>query len=242
MSLSSAYIDPEVITVPHDLKIVRRGAIPSSDFPRFLPLGEVLALYNRCLSLLDETSTPAIEFVSSVPREGTTTIVTEVALAVCGLFKNRILLIDATGAPSPLGRSLESEIPATLDTVLMGQAPITDALATLPDVELHFATLSIGGLNNHKQPTTRAVQTLFTRLRQYYELILVDGGATQGEHFSPVLARSVDGVVLVVEAERTRMPVVDWSLQQLENSRAKLLGTVLNKRRFHIPKRIYDLM
>jgi Mrp family chromosome partitioning ATPase len=242
MSLSSANLGPEVIASPHDLKIVRHGAIPSSDFPRFLPLGEVLALYNRCLSLLDEGTSPAIEFVSSVRGEGTSTIVTEVALAVCGLLKNRILLIDATGSPSPLGRSLENELPASLDTVLMGQAPITDALATLPDVELHFATLGTGGQNGSRLPSTRSIQTLFSRLRQYYELILVDGGSVQSDNYSPVLARSVDGVVLVVEAERTRMPVVDWSLQLLENSKARLLGTVLNKRRYHIPKRVYELM
>jgi Mrp family chromosome partitioning ATPase len=242
MSLSSANIEPEFVTVPHDLKIVRHGAIPSSAFPRLLPLGEVLALYNRCLSLLDEGTSPAIEFVSSVRGEGASTIVTEVALAVCGLLKNRILLIDATGTPSPLSRSLGDDVPASLDTVLLGQAPITDALTTLPDVELHFATLSPGGTNGNRLPSTRSIQTLFSRLRQYYELILVDGGSVQSDNYSPVLARAVDGVVLVVEAERTRMPVVDWSLQLLETSKARLLGTVLNKRRFHIPKRVYELM
>ena len=119
---------------------------------------------------------------------------------------------------------------------------VVDVGWTLPDVELHFATLGTGGQNGSRLPSTRSIQTLFSRLRQYYELILVDGGSVQSDNYSPVLARSVDGVVLVVEAERTRMPVVDWSLQLLENSKARLLGTVLNKRRYHIPKRVYELM
>ncbi|HVJ55909.1 MAG TPA: hypothetical protein VM689_25835 [Aliidongia sp.] len=242
MSLPSTNTDTEIVTVPHDLKIVRRGVTPSSDFQRFLPLGEVLSLYNRCQLLLDEESCPAIEFVGSVHGEGTSTIVAEVALAVCGLLKSRILLIEATGTPSALGQSLATEIPASLDKVLTGQAPITDALATLPDVELHYATLSIGGMGSNRLPNTRAIQTLFSRLRQYYELILVDGGCIQSDNYSPILSKAVDGVVLVIEADRTRMPVVDWSLQILNTSKAHVLGTVLNKRRFHIPKRVYDLL
>jgi len=51
-----------------------------------------------------------------------------------------------------------------------------------------------------------------------------------------------DGVVLVVESERTRSEVVDHALDRLKSAGAEILGVVLNKREFHIPKGIYRFL
>lgn len=54
------------------------------------------------------------------------------------------------------------------------------------------------------------------------------------------LAGKVDGVVLVVESERTRREVALQYKDRLEKSGAHILGVVLNKRRFHIPEWVYN--
>jgi len=54
-----------------------------------------------------------------------------------------------------------------------------------------------------------------------------------------VLTRCVGGVVLVVEAERTRAPIVEQARRAVEANGGRLLGVVMNKRRYHIPRAIY---
>jgi Mrp family chromosome partitioning ATPase len=50
----------------------------------------------------------------------------------------------------------------------------------------------------------------------------------------------VDGVVLVVEAEKTRWPVAETVRDKIKNSGGNILGIVLNKRRYYIPDWIYN--
>jgi Mrp family chromosome partitioning ATPase len=46
--------------------------------------------------------------------------------------------------------------------------------------------------------------------------------------------------VIVVEAERTRAPVVERLVSLLQRAGAPLAGSILNKRRFYVPSFIYD--
>jgi Mrp family chromosome partitioning ATPase len=53
------------------------------------------------------------------------------------------------------------------------------------------------------------------------------------------VSRQVDGVVLVLAAEDTRWPVAERVKESIERSGGRVLGIVLNKRRYHIPPCIY---
>ena len=53
------------------------------------------------------------------------------------------------------------------------------------------------------------------------------------------VSSQVDGVILVVEAERTRWPVAASVKESIERGGGRLLGVVFNKRRHYIPAFIY---
>lgn len=50
----------------------------------------------------------------------------------------------------------------------------------------------------------------------------------------------VDGVILVVRAEETRWEVAQAAAQRLSQAGAKLMGSVLNARKYYMPKWVYD--
>lgn len=56
------------------------------------------------------------------------------------------------------------------------------------------------------------------------------------------LAAQLDGVVLVLEAERTRWEVAREAKQLMDGIGVKLLGVILNKRKRHIPDFLYRLL
>ena len=76
-------------------------------------------------------------------------------------------------------------------------------------------------------------------LRQKYDLVFIDSSSASSSPDGIEIARRVDGVVLVVEAEKTRWQVVENLKEKIENSGGNILGMVFNKRRFYIPESIY---
>jgi Mrp family chromosome partitioning ATPase len=77
------------------------------------------------------------------------------------------------------------------------------------------------------------------RIRKNFDVILLDSPPAtiisgNFDYFS-----KTDGVVLVVEAEKTRLPVLESTVNKVKKSGGRILGIVLNKRRYHIPDFIY---
>jgi Mrp family chromosome partitioning ATPase len=54
-----------------------------------------------------------------------------------------------------------------------------------------------------------------------------------------VICGKVDGVVMVIESGKTRKQVALRAKKDIVEAGGKVLGVVLNKRRYHIPKWIY---
>jgi Mrp family chromosome partitioning ATPase len=80
---------------------------------------------------------------------------------------------------------------------------------------------------------------LWRDLRERFADIAIDLPSPAASRLGMAIAPSCDGVVVVLEAEKTRVPVATNLVANLRAVRANVLGTVLNKRRFHLPARIY---
>lgn len=77
-------------------------------------------------------------------------------------------------------------------------------------------------------------------LRFVFDYVFLDCSALKTSDTAALLAPAVDGVVVVVEAERTRKEQVRNALNTIETAKGNLLGCVLNKRRYSIPNWIYS--
>ncbi|MEW5726532.1 MAG: hypothetical protein AB1918_01770 [Pseudomonadota bacterium] len=84
------------------------------------------------------------------------------------------------------------------------------------------------------------VEAYWARLAEAADLIILDTPPVLASPLAQALAPTADGVVLVVEAERTRAAVARAARDALVAAGANVLGVVLNKRRLHVPKALYD--
>jgi Mrp family chromosome partitioning ATPase len=50
----------------------------------------------------------------------------------------------------------------------------------------------------------------------------------------------MDGVIMVTQAESTRWEVAQSAKKMIENTKVKVQGVVLNRRKWHIPRWIYQ--
>ena len=76
-------------------------------------------------------------------------------------------------------------------------------------------------------------------LKKNFSLIIVPTPGIISNPVSAILSRSYDGIVFVIEAERTRAPVAKQALHSLDATGQKVLGVVLNKQRHYIPDWLY---
>jgi len=83
------------------------------------------------------------------------------------------------------------------------------------------------------------MKKLFIKLKENFDSILIDAPPVIGHPETLALSKLTDGVLLVIKANLTRLEVIDEAKGQLQSAGAKVLGVVLNERRFFIPGGIY---
>ena len=76
-------------------------------------------------------------------------------------------------------------------------------------------------------------------LKSVFDYVLIDCSPIGHDATAASLAPISDGVVLVVEAGRTRRSHIQFSEQILRSAHGKVVGYVLNKRRYLIPDWLY---
>lgn len=83
------------------------------------------------------------------------------------------------------------------------------------------------------------VKSILDDLRVQFDQIFIHSASPLKSPENINYAISADGVVLVLEAERARKPVVNEVKHKLETAGARILGTVLDNRKLYIPHFIY---
>ena len=80
------------------------------------------------------------------------------------------------------------------------------------------------------------------RSARHYAHTLIDCPSIGASHEATVLAPNVDGVVLVVEADRTKRDQILRVRQTIEMAQGELMALVLNKRRHVVPEWLYRML
>ncbi|HUR37753.1 MAG TPA: CpsD/CapB family tyrosine-protein kinase [Terriglobales bacterium] len=85
-----------------------------------------------------------------------------------------------------------------------------------------------------------AIQAAVQGLRRSFDFVLIQAPPVAETGSTGLLAGSVDGTVVVVEASATSRSAARHAVDELRRANAKVLGAVLNNRSFPIPKAIYE--
>lgn len=173
------------------------------------------------------------------PGEGKSTIAVNIASALAEEAGRDVLLVDANvEAPVLHERFNIPETPGLFDVIdgkVAGQGTVVNtSLRVLPIGSDHARP---GGLV--KSQRMEGLKEFLAAHRARSGFVVLDGSSIFGAVNSAPLASSCDGVVLVVESEKTRWEVVQSARDQLRDAGAEVLGVVLNRRRYYIPRSVY---
>ena len=173
---------------------------------------------------------------------GTSTSALAFASQLALMSAGNVLLIDASLSPGGLSQQLGlgklrgySDLLFNQDTPPLAQ----DCIVRLSDQP--FDVLPVGTWKRGRDRLDpEQLRVLLHQLSNQYRFVVIDGEAIYASADSLVIGTLVDGVILVVCAEETRWEVAQAASQRLTQAGARLIGSVFNKRKYYMPKWLYE--
>ena len=214
---------------------------------------EFLALKQAVQQAHTEQGKQIFTVTSSIAGEGCTTIAYYLALMLVqsmndpdndekfeySKFQQRgILIIDGNLEKPALHKLFNVDQRMGLTEFMMS----TNSSIYTKKIYTNKMNLITSGNSNkqwHDLWNSDRIELLFNNLRQQYEYIFIDAPPVISQPETLALSKFTDGALLVVKANETRTQVIQEAADQLQNNGVKVLGVVLNERKFFIPKGIY---
>lgn len=204
--------------------------------------GEFYELAQVLFPVSDPPAHKVIQITSCHYSEGVTTVTLALAEFFAKTFEGRVLALEANARKPSFRDILGLESGGSLIGTLFDQWPIDRAATEVPPHR--FGVLPAGMLG--RVPVAEWERALFTRLpavidqlRATYRCILVDSPPVIPHVDATLISPCVDGVIVVVAAGVTPSEVLDHAIGKLSGAKANILGTILNKREYSIPKWLY---
>lgn len=200
---------------------------------------EMAHLHHQVDFLASNTSHKLIQFLGSRRGEGVSTIVREFAKVAVERYGKSVLVLDS--AYQDPARRININVTCEygwLDLMEKGEL-IDKAIFRIGESNLYFAPISFQASLVPPVNDLSMTVNLWKKLKERFDLILVDSSSDPNISESIALSRNVDGVLLVVEAEKTRRRVVEKVKDRIVANGGSILGIVFNKRRYYIPDIIY---
>ena len=200
---------------------------------------EFLKLDRRLKRAIPDKENRIVLFSSASGREGTSTVVANLAVTMAKKVERRVLLVDANLRHPSLHNDFQGR-----------RSPgLVDYLNEDVDLERIIDPTSVDGLDLipagsaadsplHLLGSPRLPE-MINQLATDYDYMLFDCAHVGAYGDANVLAPLTDGVILVIQSGVARKEVVGHAKEILTTAGARILGVVLNRRRFFIPRAIY---
>ena len=197
---------------------------------------EMIDLYQTITAALPENNNRTVLFVGSRSNEGTSTIARQLARVASLRMEKSVLLIDLDRSRPDL--HVYSTLKAKPD-IQDGEDQTGLSLTRVEESSLYVMPLFWRIMVTPKTIDYAKRGDFWESLKDQFDLIIVDSPPASMFPDGPAIVSRLDGVILVVEAEKTRWHVALSVKEKILKSGGNILGIVFNKRRLYIPELIY---
>lgn len=179
---------------------------------------------------------------ASMHGEGTTTTAAVFASILVRRRGGRVAVVEANlrtpSFPTVFGTTGE----VGFADLVLGREPIA-RVAQAVEVANLFA---ISGGQVPGAPSalfdSPGMRSALEQLRAEFDFVVVDLPPVNVYSDASILGPHLDGTLLVIEADRTRVPDVERTRRSLERVGARVMGSVLNRKRSYIPAFLEELL
>ena len=221
--------------------------------PQYLPrlskkAEKQLASNFKELSMIDgnivgiKKDVKTIYVTSCFNGEGKTISAINIAYGLALYAGRNVLLIDGNLNAPQIHRLFNVDIYPGFRDILYSNIRLEDVI-----VPTEYSNLAImtGGSTTVEKPipyNEDALKALISHAREQFDYVIFDGNSVFGSSEVVSFAKYFDGVVLVVECEKTKWEVIQIASEKIQKAGGEVLGVVLNKREYYVPDSIYRIM
>jgi non-specific protein-tyrosine kinase len=186
-------------------------------------------LRTQILSQLKKLQGNSLLITSANPGEGRTVTAINLAITLSQQIDGTVLLVDADLRKPSIHTLLGFDAENGLSDYLRGKAQIADLLV---NPGMHRLVVLPGGKaipNSSEHLGSPRMEALINELKERYtdRFIIFDSPPLLASADSLVLSRFIDGILMVVEAEKTSKEDLKRAMELLQDK--PVIGTVLNK-------------
>ena len=196
-------------------------------------------LKTNLLSRYPDKSIKAILFVGTTHGDGSSTTAINFATTLAENCALKVLLVDMNLRTPSLHEAYKIDHTLGLSDLLTNSNAKTAQIKKVGPGSLYV--LPCGG--KHSGPVSLFESSRFDRflenMRKQFDYVILDGPPMPRFSESRVVCPKVDGVIIVLGSGKTRREVAIRAKKDLEEAGGKVLGIVLNRRKFYIPNWIY---
>jgi len=216
------------------MEIGKAGSISLYPTPEGAQQADFSKLANRLLGLRLENRGAVLGFASSAAGEGSSFVSYNTAMYLATAYHQKVVWIDANFM-SPQNKLIGQDR-NTLSSLLQHPEKVGDLIAS--DNPMLIAG---GNLNEARGLVAdRRYGELLSNLAHRFDFVILDLPPVLNSTDSALMAAGADGFLLVIEQKYLKVEVIEHGLQGLKDKGVHLLGTVINRRTFDLPKVIYD--
>jgi capsular exopolysaccharide synthesis family protein len=168
---------------------------------------------------------------SSAPREGKSTLSSNLAVALAEIHK-RVLLIDADLRRPRMHHIFEVDNETGLVDLLRRREPLQGHLnGSVSPTAVPNLSLMPSGQAGHGDPTllhSRRIAEVVDQARKEYDVVLIDTPPMLTMADARVIARYTDGVILVTRANQTSRDAIRDGFRRFTEDGTRVIGTILN--------------
>lgn len=200
---------------------------------------EMIGLYQSISQALADYPRKIIQFIGSVDGEGVSTIVRQFARLLATKLGKTVLILDAAHRRPTQHLFCDLAHQHGWKDVVEGSEAVENAFYQAGEQNLYISPIAPEPTLTSHIYNLPVTSKFMLELKQKFDFILIDSSAASVSPDCLAITRNADGVVLVVEAEKTRWQVVESIKSKIEKNGGNIIGMVLNKRRYYIPKSFY---
>lgn len=193
-------------------------------------LQEMSRLRVNLEAALPDRPARVIAFVSPQAGDGTSDVALQFASALAGDERIRAVIVDANAQSPTLIADPEHRVIRRQG----GSRHDAEGVA----LNLHGWAVS-DAVREAGLFQPGAARAVFESLATTYDWVILDLPPVLESPDAAQLSAIADGTVLIVRAGRSKRPIVSRSVDLLRKAGARVLGSVLNRRRLEIPSFIY---
>jgi receptor protein-tyrosine kinase len=192
------------------------------------PRVEAFRLLRTNLQFLNlDTRPKSLVITSAVPGEGKTSTAINLAIALAQTGQ-RVLLIDGDLRRPRAASVLGLERSVGLTTVLVGRSDLQESIQKHGASGVYFLASGPIPPNPTEVLQSKAAQGLFDQLNQMFDMVIIDAPPLLPVSDAAIIARDVDGAILVVRHGKTTKDQLEQARLRLTQVDANLFGVAVN--------------